>query len=352
MHTPSPGYDLRPYNSFHVPAWAERLIIIDSETALEQYWKQSGAPELILGGGSNLLLVKQHLATVWQNKLLGREVIQTQDEHIRVRLGAGENWDQAVAWSLEQGAYGLENLSLIPGSCGAAPIQNIGAYGVEIASFIRRVNVFDLSTGQATSLSREQCDFAYRHSLFRSNKARRYFITSIELDLPRLPANGQPELHLDYPGLRETLLQNGTDLTQVTPRQAREAIIQLRRSKLPDPEQLGNAGSFFKNPIVSPEQWLSLSSSIPEAPHWPQADGRIKLSAAWLIQSCGLKGYRVGDAAVHAQHALVLVNHGNATGQALWDLARYIQAQVYHRYAISLETEPLIILGLTDQEKK
>lgn len=349
MHTPSPGYDLRPYNSFHVPAWAERFIIIDSETALEQYWKQSGAPELILGGGSNLLLVKQQLGTVWLNRLLGREIVPIQGDHIRIRLGAGEKWDQAVAWSLAQGAYGLENLSLIPGSCGAAPIQNIGAYGVEIASFISRVNVFDFSTGRATSLTRKECDFAYRHSLFRSNEGRRYFITSIELDLPRLPANGQPEMHLDYPGLRETLRQLGADLAGVTPTQVRAAIIQLRRSKLPDPEQLGNAGSFFKNPIISPEQWLSLCARIPEAPHWPQADGRIKLSAAWLIQSCGLKGYRVGDAAVHAQHALVLVNHGNATGHELWNLAQTIQAQVFQRYAISLEAEPLIILGSTDQ---
>ncbi|MCG8464207.1 MAG: UDP-N-acetylmuramate dehydrogenase [Xanthomonadales bacterium] len=326
---------LKTLNTFGVEAWAQSLHTLHKPEAIAPLLDQHGAPDLLLGGGSNVLLVQQSFQQVWLNRLMGRTVLARDTRTVRIRLQAGEPWDAAVAWCLAQGAFGLENLSLIPGCCGAAPIQNIGAYGVEIAQFIHRVEAMDLNSGAVHHLAANECDFAYRHSIFRSPEGKRWLILAIELNLS---ATFQPTL--DYPGLRQLDDQNAA--AELTAQQIRQAVIALRRSKLPDPSLLGNAGSFFKNPIVASTQLEQLLSAYPQLPHWPHEQG-AKLSAAWLIQHCGLKGYRQGDAAVHANHALILVNHGMASGAELWQLAQNIQSTVHQKTGVRLEPEPQIL---------
>ena len=335
MNTPAP-HALRGLNTFGVEAWTQQLEVLSGSSQAYALWQRHGTPDLLLGGGSNVLLVRRQFGQVWLNRIHERQVLHRGNDQVRVRLGAGENWDQTVAWCLQQQAYGLENLSLIPGLCGAAPIQNIGAYGVEIAAFIHCVEALDLHCGAIQRLSAAQCDFAYRHSLFRTAPGARWLILAVELDL-----HARPRPVLDYPGIRETLAQWQADTTD--PQQIRRAVIHIRRSKLPDPVQLGNAGSFFKNPLVSPAATADLLARYPALPHWPQPGGQVKLSAAWLIDQCGFKGCRQGDAGVHNQHALVLVNHGKASGDELLALARHIQQRVREQFGIMLEAEPRIV---------
>lgn len=326
---------LKALNTFGVEAWAQSLHSLQKPEDIAPLLDQHGAPDLLLGGGSNVLLVRQTFQQVWLNRLMGRAVLERNAQAVRVRLQAGEPWDEAVAWCLDQGAYGLENLSLIPGCCGAAPIQNIGAYGVEIAQFIHRVEAMDLASGAIHYLAADECDFAYRHSIFRSTEGKRWLILAVELNL-----SNTFTAKLNYPGLQQ--LGDRYASAELTAQHVREAVIALRRSKLPDPAQLGNAGSFFKNPIVTSAQLEQLLRTYPQLPHWPHEQG-AKLSAAWLIQQCGLKGYRQGDAAVHTHHALILVNHGAATGAELWQLAQAVQSQVLSESGVQLEPEPQIL---------
>ncbi|GAB4193821.1 MAG: UDP-N-acetylmuramate dehydrogenase [Wenzhouxiangellaceae bacterium] len=326
---------LQPYNTLQLPCHAYQLQTIQSPSQARELLQSGNPPDLILGGGSNVVLAQPELGQVWLNRIPGREVLQRDSGHVRIRLGAGENWDAAVAWSLEQAAYGLENLSLIPGLCGAAPIQNIGAYGVELSDFVDCVEALDLRSGEVHRLSREDCRFRYRGSIFRDEQAGRWLIIAIELAL-----RATPQPRLEYPGIREQLAQDGQNISAET---VRAAVIAIRQAKLPDPAVLGNVGSFFKNPLINPSQLEQLLNSHDNCPHWPQTDGRHKVSAAWLIDRCGFKGYRQGDAGVHQNHALVLVNHGQASGNDILQLARHIQVAVKQRFAIELEPEPVII---------
>ena len=290
-------------------------------------------PVLLLGGGSNLLFTADYPGLVLRVRLQEREVLGSDGEFVYVRAGAGEDWHAFVRWTLEQGLAGLENLSLIPGTVGAAPVQNIGAYGVELKDVFYELQALDWRTAELREFRLADCRFGYRDSFFKSVEPERWLIASVTFRLPL-----QPQWNMAYAGIAEQLQGAEPSALRIS-----DAVTALRRSKLPDPAVLGNAGSFFKNPLVSPSQWQGLKKAHPELPGWPQPDGPVKLSAAWLIEQCGWKGRREGDAGVYAGHALVLVNYGAATGAALWQLACTVMTAVQVRFGVALEPEPLVL---------
>jgi len=292
------------------------------------------APLLVLGEGSNLLLAGDFPGTVLAMATRGVQV-EEDGATARIAVAAGERWDDFVRWSLGQGFAGLENLILIPGTVGAAPVQNIGAYGTEVAEFIESVEAWDTREARVVQLDRAACAFGYRDSLFKRTPGR-YIVTAVRFALPRAHA-----LRLDYAGIREELAKMGVE--RPAPFHVAEAVVRLRTRKLPDPAVIGNAGSFFKNPVVEATQAAALQAAHPALPAWPQADGRAKLSAAWLIEAAGLKGAREGDAGISNRHALVLVNHGQATGAQLWAFAQKVADTVHTRFGVSLEPEPVVV---------
>lgn len=326
-------------NTFKVAARAPWLVEAGDSAALPEVLQRPELRDgvaLLLGGGSNLLFAGDPAGAVLALTGQRIELLGDQDGIAIVRADAGVAWHDFVLWTLAQGLAGLENLSLIPGTVGAAPIQNIGAYGVEVRDAIHAVEAYEPATGLLHRLGPVACAFAYRDSLFKQAPDR-YIVTAVEFALPRTPA-----LRLDYAGLGDELLAMG--IAAPTPAQVSDAVIAIRRRKLPDPAVLGNAGSFFKNPIVPAVQAAALQELHPALPVFRAADdGERKLSAAWLIDACGWKGHRDGDAGVSATHALVLVNHGHATGQQLLDLARRIADSVRARFGVALEPEPRVI---------
>ena len=330
---------LRDRNSFGVPARAPWLVGVDDAAALPDALalpELRGGLALVLGGGSNLLFAGDPAGAVLE--LSGRRVRTLEDDGERaiVRADAGVPWHGFVMQMLEQGHAGLENLALIPGTVGAAPIQNIGAYGVEVREFVHAVEAYEPATAGWRRFDAGQCRFGYRDSLFKHSPDR-YLIVAVEFALPR-----RPSLRLDYAGIGDELAAMGVGAP--TPRAVAEAVIAIRRRKLPDPAVLGNAGSFFKNPIVPAAQAEALLAQHPQAPVFRGNDAATrKLSAAWLIDACGWKGHRDGDAGVSAAHALVLVNHGQASGRQLLDLARRIADSVQARFGIAIEPEPRVV---------
>jgi len=333
--------DLRPLNTFGVAARAPWLLQVHDLASLGEALRLEpldGLPLLPLGGGSNLLFAGDAPGVVLLLRTHAMAIVAEHEGRVRVRAEAGANWHELVMWTLEQGLGGLENLALIPGSVGAAPIQNIGAYGMEAGERIVRVQAWDRGQGRLVELDRGQCRFAYRDSVFK-HQPDRWIVTAVELELER-----QPVLRLDYAGLGEELAAMG--VAAPGPREVAEAVVRIRRRKLPDPAVTGNAGSFFKNPIVPAAQAMDLQHLHPRLPVFATADPALrKLSAAWLIDACGWKGQRRGDAGVSADHALVLVNHGQASGAQLLELAREIAASVHQRFGVALEPEPRIIGG-------
>jgi len=326
---------LRSLNTFGLDATAGLFLEIDSEEDLLDAPALDPRRDLVLGGGSNVVLVDNVPGAVFLNRLRGIAVVEEQGDACIVEAGGGEDWHALVEWSLARGLGGIENLSLIPGSVGAAPIQNIGAYGVEMRDTFAGLSAIDLSTGAASEFDPAQCCFDYRDSLFKHPDGRRWLILRVRFRLSR-----EPRLHLDYGELREELARGGCD--RPTPADVARAVSALRRRKLPDPAVLGNAGSFFKNPVVSQSQAEAMRERFPGLPVWSSASG-AKISAAWMIEHCGWKGVREGDAAVHAAHALVLVNHGHATGAQLLALAMRIRSSVMDAFGVLLEPEPLIV---------
>ncbi|MBX3713763.1 MAG: UDP-N-acetylmuramate dehydrogenase [Lysobacter sp.] len=338
-------------NTFGVDARAGRLIETDDADDLPGLFagELAGASPLVVGSGSNLLIVEgPALALALTSNTI--RILASHDGHAIVRADAGTQWHAFVLWTLEQGLAGLENLALIPGTVGAAPIQNIGAYGVEVGERIHAVEVFERATGAFQRFDAAACAFAYRDSVFK-HALDRYLITAVEFALPQAAALPSSALRLDYAGIREELAVMGMAAMGIDAPDARtvaEAVIRLRRRKLPDPAVVGNAGSFFKNPIVPLAQAEALLAAHPRLPVFRGAgDDSRKLSAAWLIDACGWKGRRSeegsGDAAVSAQHALVLVNHGRATGAELLALARRIAEDVQARFGVAIEPEPRLI---------
>lgn len=295
-------------------------------------------PVLWLGGGSNLLFTRDYPGLVVRVRLQGRRLIEERGDTVLVEAAAGENWHRWVEYALQQGWFGLENLSLIPGSVGASPVQNIGAYGVEVKDRIHQVVCADLQDGgRPVTLANADCAFAYRDSLFKRAGAGRYLVTAVRFALSRTPA-----LKTGY-GDIERQLQQMPSWPNPTPLDVSRAVVAIRSAKLPDPARLGNAGSFFKNPIVSADQAAALVARFPGLPSYPAGEGRAKLAAGWLIDQAGFKGYRQQDAGVHERQALVLVNYGTASGADMHALAQQIQAAVKARYGVMLEAEPVIL---------
>ncbi|HET6602748.1 MAG TPA: UDP-N-acetylmuramate dehydrogenase [Xanthomonadaceae bacterium] len=327
-------------NTFRVPARASVLadvICAEAIGDLFAYDLFSNGPLLVLGEGSNILFAGDWPGAALAIRAHAITVLHDEGEAARVRVDAGANWNDFVRWSLGHGFVGLENLSLIPGTVGAAPIQNIGAYGVEAGEFIQSVEAFDRQTGSMQRLDRAECGFGYRDSVFR-RMPERWIVTAVEFELPR-----RREFRLDYAGVREELDRIGAE---GTPRAAQvaEAICRLRTAKLPDPMVIGNAGSFFKNPVLAAADAHALAQRHPGLPVFASVDaGTRKLSAAWLIEACGWKGRRQGDAGVSDRHALVLVNHGRASGAQILALARRVAADVFARFGVALEPEPRIV---------
>jgi len=332
---------LKHLNSFSVEALAGQLLELESEGDLQVFADQyrfDPAHDLILGGGSNILFAGDVEGTVILNRVCGKKIVADSNDEVLLEVCAGENWHQLVLWSLDQGLSGIENLSLIPGLAGAAPMQNIGAYGVELADVLDSVQALDLESGETREFRHQDCHFAYRDSRFKSADAGRYLITRICL---RLQRHFVPQL--GYAGLGEELRAMGIDAPST--KHVSEAVMRIRRRKLPDPGVIGNAGSFFKNPVVSRATANLLEKDFAGLPVFPIDNDTAKLSAAWLIEQCGWKGRSMGRAAVSSQHALVLVNKDNATGDELLALADAIRESVQDRFAIELQPEPRIVIN-------
>jgi len=324
---------LTAFNTFGVGAHAAEVIELETP---EEYPGLAFDParDLLLGGGSNVLLVGDIDGRACLNRLPGRSIVHEDADSAIVEAAAGENWHEFVRWTLGEGLSGLENLSLIPGSVGAAPMQNIGAYGVEIAERLVTVTTWDIQQSSFREFSGAACQFAYRDSRFKSAERDRHLICGVRLRLDR-----RFEPRLDYAGLWEEL--DGQDAPSAL--QVSDAVIRLRRRKLPDPARLGNAGSFFKNPVVDAESAAALCRAHPGLPQWPAPGGECKLAAGWMLEHCGWKGRREGDAGFAPNHALVLVNHGHASGAALLDFAARAARDVHKTFGIWLEPEPRIV---------
>ena len=337
------GVNLRGLNSFGLPAVAHTLVKIEADADVRRVLDHPSlgpAPKLVLGGGSNLVLTRDPQAVVLQVRVPGARLVAEDGQAWTVEFGAGTSWHDAVCWTLAHGMPGLENLALIPGSVGAAPVQNIGAYGLELAERFDSLDAVDLVTGRGVRLDARACAFSYRDSVFKQGGfgglAGKSLITRVRL---RLPKPWRPVL--GYLDLERRMVETGNfhpDAQTIF-----DWVCAIRRAKLPDPAEIGNAGSFFKNPVVSPEQCRDIIGRDPHIVHYLLADGRCKLAAGWLIDACGWKGKSIGRAGVYERQALVLVNRGGATGAEVLTLARAIQESVYGRFGIRLEPEPVIV---------
>ncbi len=323
-------------NTFGLPVRARRLYQVDAIDALPEALAAAGNDALLLGGGSNLLFVVDEVDAVVQVRDAGIDMLEENADTRLVRAKAGTLWHEFVMHTLAQGAFGLENLALIPGTVGAAPIQNIGAYGVEVMDLIEKVEVHDRISGETRWWHRQECGFRYRDSAFK-HAPQRHAVLRVAFRLQRKPA-----LKLGYAGIGEELAAMA--IASPTPLDVAQAVIRIRQRKLPDPAVIGNAGSFFKNPLVDASHAQSLRAQYPAMPVFPgNGPGEAKLSAAWLIDQCGWKGQRRGDAGISPDHALVLVNHGAASGAELLQLAREVAASVQARFAVAIEPEPRLV---------
>ncbi|GDY27232.1 UDP-N-acetylenolpyruvoylglucosamine reductase [Agarivorans sp. Toyoura001] len=320
---------LRRYNSFGLNANARYLFELNNAQDLPQLFtwiNQQQLPWITIGSGSNLLLLENFKGVVIVNQLQGIEV-EEQAQHFNISVAAGEDWHEFVKWTIEHGYFGLENLALIPGTLGASPVQNIGAYGLELADVCSEVEFFHLETQSLKRLNSEQCEFNYRDSIFKQSLKGKVVITNITLCLAK-----QWSAKLSYSGLNQLPVT-------ASAKQVFDKVCELRNSKLPDPSKLGNAGSFFKNPIISRLRLEELLTRFPALPHYSTTTSDVKVAAGWLIDQLGLKGHRIGDAAVHQEQALVLVNIQQASANNVLDLCRHIRQQVWQQFSILLEPE-------------
>lgn len=330
---------LKPFNTFGVEVSSRLFCRVDSESALQNLLAEtnnSASPKLILGGGSNLLFTQDFDGIIIKNEIKGISKVDENSEHIWLNVGAGENWHAFVLYCVERGYGGIENLSLIPGTVGAAPIQNIGAYGVELKECFEKLEAIRLSDGELQTFNNSECQFGYRDSLFKNSAKNQYSITNVTL---RLNKKGTPVTH--YPALKEKLKEWKID--RPTIKTVSDAVIDIRQQKLPDPAKIGNAGSFFKNPIITKEQLQPLKEKYPRLPHFIADEEKIKIPAAWLIEQCGWKGKRIGNVGVHTKQSLILVNYGAATGNEIKHLAEEIQHSVNDKFSLLLQPEVNII---------
>ena len=322
---------LKNYNTFGIDVKTESFVAIKSETQLVEILQgHQDKPFRVLGGGSNILLTEDYkgLTLVMKNK--GISIKDETETNVIIEVKAGENWHELVLWSLDNEFGGIENLALIPGSVGAAPIQNIGAYGVELKSVFHSCKALDLGNLTFKEFDKSACEFGYRNSIFKTKLKGKVIITSVQLQLQKKPH--QTQTHYGA-------LQNAIEGKQLNIQNIAAAVISIRKSKLPDPNEIGNSGSFFKNPVIPKKHFKELQSLYPEIPHYPDQNNHVKIPAGWLIEKLGYKGKRYGDAGVHKKQALVLVNYGQAKGSDLLNLALEIQTQIIEHFQIKLEIE-------------
>ncbi len=331
------NYSLKSFNTFGLEVKAENLVLIQSIKALKTALKLPYRPIFILGGGSNILLTKDLKGLILKNEIKGITVVEEWKKEVTISIGGGENWHQLVLWCIKNNYGGIENLSLIPGTVGAAPIQNIGAYGVELKDVFVKLEAINLSSGRKKTFEKGDCQFGYRNSVFKNALKGKYFITKVYLKLTKK----QHQLNIRYGAIKEVLAQKG--ITQPNIEAISQAVIAIRSAKLPDPATLGNSGSFFKNPEINPMHFAKLQSKFPHIVFYDLPNGNKKIPAGWLIEQCGWKGKRIGNTGAHKNQALVLVNYSNATGKEIKDLALEIMDSVKEKFGIQLSSEVTIL---------
>lgn len=334
---------LKPYNTFAIAVTARYLCDVYTISQLQSLLTHltthptySELPFFVLGGGSNILLTRDFPGVVIRICIAGIDIIKETTDAIWVESGAGENWQQLVNWSLQHHYGGIENLSLIPGSVGAAPVQNIGAYGVELADCFSHLTAVSIKDGALRTFNLTDCDFAYRHSIFKSTLKNHYIICRVCLKLTK-----QPKINIEYAALKTYLADKGIHSPSI--HDVSQAVTAIRQQKLPDPITLANAGSFFKNPLIAIEKLKQLQSHHHTVPYFPVDDTQVKVPAAWLIEQCGWRGKRFGDVGIYPKQAVVLVNYGGGTGYTLDNLAKTIAKSVYDQFEITLQPEVCII---------
>ena len=330
---------LRPYNTFGIDATARYFVFFQSLEELEEILSSSLYRQpntLVLGGGSNILLTGNIDGLVMKNEIGGMEMSKEDDDHIYVKAGSGVNWHQFVMFCVENGFAGAENLSLIPGNVGASPMQNIGAYGVEVKDIFHQLDAYHIAEKKHKTFLLSDCEFGYRDSVFKRRYKGQFIITSVTFRL-----NKEPVFHTAYGAIQEELDKMGVQDLSIS--SISQAVINIRSSKLPDPKLVGNAGSFFKNPAVEKTHLATIQQTYPDVPAFPLDEDHVKVPAGWLIEQCGWKGYRKGDAGCYPKQALVLVNYGKATGQEIYALSEKILQSVKSRFGIELEREVNLI---------
>lgn len=327
---------LKQYNTFGIDVNAERFIEINSVLGLKSLLARE-QDLFIISGGSNMLLLSDIKKLVVFLNIEGIIIQETQENDVFVTANAGENWHDFVLWCIDQNYGGLENLSLIPGNVGSCPIQNIGAYGVEVKDTIHQVTAVEVTTGKTRIFSNQECNFGYRNSIFKNELKGAYIITTVAFKLTKT----NHTIYNSYGAIKTALKEQG--ITNPTISDVSKAVIKIRSSKLPDPKEIGNSGSFFKNPVVDTTIFKTIQANYPNMPFYKVNETQLKIPAGWLIETCGFKGKRYGDAGIHKNQALVLVNYGNATGKEIYKLAQNIQETVLKAFGISLEIEVTIV---------
>jgi UDP-N-acetylmuramate dehydrogenase len=331
---------LKSHNTFHINATARYFTNFTSLNDVEElfsfYTNNKLANTLILGGGSNILLTQDFNGLVAKNEIRGIELIKEDADHVYIKAGAGENWHKFVLHCIENGYAGIENLSLIPGSVGASPMQNIGAYGAEIKDVFHELEGYNINDKKVNKFSNKECEFAYRESIFKKKYKDKFIITSVTFQLNKIP-----KYNISYGAIQQELEKMG--IQELSIAAISKAVINIRQSKLPDPNVIGNAGSFFKNPTIPTQQFETLQQQFPNIVGYALNDKEVKLAAGWLIEQCGWKGYRKGDAGCHAAQALVLVNYGDANGIDIYNLSTEIMNSVESKFGIFLEREVNVI---------
>ena len=332
------NFSLKKHNTFGIEVKAKQFIAVHNidelKTILQEHQSE---PKFILGGGSNMLLTQDIQALVIHVDLKGKKVLKEDDDFVWVQSQAGENWHEFVLWTINQNFGGLENMSLIPGNVGTTPVQNIGAYGTEIKDTFVSCEAMNIETQQMKTFHKEECNFGYRESIFKHDIKDEFIITSVVFKLTKR----NHKINISYGEIVKELEKNL--ISAPTLKDVSNAVIAIRQSKLPDPKELGNSGSFFKNPIISKENYEKAHALHPEMPHYVISETEVKVPAGWLIERAGFKGKRFGDAGIHKNQALVLVNYGNATGQEILNVSKDIQATILKEFGIAIEAEVNVI---------
>lgn len=332
------NFSLKKHNTFGIEAKAKEFVAIHSVDELKEVLSENiSKKKFILGGGSNMLLTKDIDALVIHIDIKGIQIVKETEDFVWVKANAGENWHEFVLWNIEHNFGGLENMSLIPGNVGTTPVQNIGAYGVEIKDNFISCEAVNIETQEIKTFHKEDCNFGYRESIFKHEAKDKFIITSV---IYKLTKNNH-KINTSYGDILKELEKN--NITVPTIKDVSNAVIAIRQSKLPDPKELGNSGSFFKNPIISREHFEKVKALFPEVRHYDVSADEVKVPAGWLIEQAGFKGFRIGDAGVHKNQALVLVNYGNASGQEILNLSKEIQKTILDKYTIAIEAEVNVI---------